>query len=103
MFYMTSGGQDLGRPGKSDAREHRRGGDVSGGSTFLGRVDLLPSLVSSPHFCYLADIFQPHSFKTIEKKLLPIYYYHCFKVIYLFTFKFIFGCAGSSLLRMSPF
>ena len=57
MFYMTSGGQDLGRPGKSDAREHRRGGDVSGGSTFLGRVDLLPSLVSSPHFCYLADIF----------------------------------------------
>lgn len=67
MFYMTSGGQDLGRSGKSDEREHRRGGDVSGGSTLLWRVDPLPSLVSSPHFCYLGDIIQPHSFKTIEK------------------------------------
>ena len=64
--------------------------------------DLVPSLVSSPHFCYLGDIIQPHTLKKL-KKALPIYYYHCFKKIDFFTFTFIFGCAGSSLLHMSFF
>ena len=47
MFYMRSGGQELGRSGKSDERERRRDGDVSEGSTFLMVGDLVPPLVSS--------------------------------------------------------